>query len=73
MSKNTIKKGDILNIYTDGAARGNPGPAACAFLFVHIDEIIHEGCDYIGTATNNTAEYQAIINVLKVKLYKFYK
>ncbi len=35
MNKNPIKKGDILNIYTDGAARGNPGPAACAFLFVH--------------------------------------
>ena len=65
MSKNPIKKGDILKIYTDGAARGNPGPAACAFLFVHNDEIIHEGCNYIGTATNNTAEYQAIINALK--------
>ena len=73
MSKNLIKKGDILNIYTDGAALGNPSPATCAFLFVHNDEIIHEGCIYIGTATNNTAEYQAIINVLKAKLYKFYK
>ncbi len=65
MSKNPIKKGDILKIYTDGAARGNPGPAAFAFLFVHNDEIIHEGSNYIGTATNNTAEYQAIINALK--------
>jgi ribonuclease HI len=65
MSNNPIKKGDILKIYTDGAARGNPGPAACAFLFVDNDEIIHEGCDFIGTATNNTAEYQAIINALK--------
>jgi len=65
MNKNPIKKGDILKIYIDGAARGNPGPAACAFLFVHNDEIIHEGYDYIGTATNNTAEYQAIINALK--------
>ncbi|GAG89472.1 unnamed protein product, partial [marine sediment metagenome] len=49
MSKSPIKKGDILNIYTDGAARGNPGPAACAFLFVHNNEIIHEGSNYIGT------------------------
>jgi len=65
MSKNPIKKGDILKIYTDGAARGNPGPATCAFLFVHNDKIIHEGCNYIRTATNNTAEYQAIINALK--------
>ena len=35
MCKISIKKGYILKIYTDGAARGNPGPAACAFLFVH--------------------------------------
>ncbi|MCD6456801.1 MAG: hypothetical protein J7K81_08475 [Methanophagales archaeon] len=34
MRKNTIKKEDILKIYTDGAARGNPGPGACAFIFV---------------------------------------
>ncbi len=44
MNKSPIKKGDILKIYTDGAARSNPGPAACAFLFVHNDKIIHEGC-----------------------------
>ena len=65
MSKNPIKKGDILKIYTDGAARGNPGPAAYAFMFVHNDAIIHKGFGYIGTATNNTAEYKAIINALK--------
>jgi len=66
MSKSPIKKKEILKIYTDGAARGNPGPAAYAFLFVHNDEIIHEDCHYIGTATNNTAEYQAILNALKM-------
>ena len=41
MSKSKIKKGEILKIYTDGAARGNPGPAACAYLFVHNSNIIH--------------------------------
>ena len=65
MSKITLKKGDILKIYTDGAARGNPGPAAYVFMFVHNDDIIHEGFGYIGTATNNTAEYKAIINALE--------
>ena len=65
MSRIQIKKGDILKIYTDGAARGNPGPSAYAFLFVLNDTIIHQGSGYIGTATNNTAEYQAIINALK--------
>ena len=65
MNGNPVKKGDILKIYVDGAARGNPGPATSAFLFVHNDNIIHDECDFIGTATNNTAEYRAIINALK--------
>jgi ribonuclease HI len=66
MINNPLKKGDTLKIYTDGAARGNPGPAAIAFLFVHDDNVIHNGVDYIGHSTNNIAEYQAIINALKV-------
>jgi ribonuclease HI len=65
MSGTQIKRDDILKIYTDGAARGNPGPAAYAFLFVHNDVIIHQRFGYIGTATNNTTEYRAIINALK--------
>ena len=72
MSQNPIKQEDILEIYTDGAARGNPGPAACAFLFVHNDKIIYEESNYIGTATNNSAEYKAIIHALKAA-EKFHK
>jgi len=66
MNRRPVIKEDILKIYVDGASRGNPGPAASAFLFVHNDNIIHEECGFNGTATNNTAEYQAIINALKV-------
>lgn len=48
-------------INTDGAARGNPGPAAASFVIK--DEtgslLIEEG-SYIGTATNNEAEYTAV-------------
>ncbi len=66
MSRVQNKNGDFLKIYTDGAARGNPGPAAYAFIFVHYDDIIHEERGFIGTATNNTSEYHAIINALKV-------
>ena len=66
MNRSPVKKGDKLKIYTDGASRGNPGPAASAFLFVHNDEIIHDESDFNGTATNNAAEYQAIINALKI-------
>ena len=65
MSRNSIKKEDTLEIYVDGAARGNPGPAASAFLIVQNDKIIHDECEFIGTSTNNTAEYRAIINALK--------
>jgi len=44
MSKNLNKKGDVLKIDTDCAERGNPGPAGCAFLHVHNDNIIYEEC-----------------------------
>ena len=66
MDGSPVKKGDKLKIYVDGASRGNPGLAASAFLFVHNGNIIREECEFNGTATNNTAEYQAIINALKV-------
>ncbi len=65
MDRSPVKKGETLKIYVDGASRGNPGPAASAFLLVHNDTIIHDECVFIRTATNNTAEYQAIINALK--------
>lgn len=67
-----LGKNDLLKIYTDGAARGNPGPAASAFLIISGNEIIHQKVDFIGNATNNTAEYKAIINALK-SIQKFHK
>jgi ribonuclease HI len=72
MSKTVIKKGDTLKIYTDGAARGNPGPAAISFLYLYTNNIIHKGSKYIGEATNNTAEYKAIIHALE-SAEKFHK
>ena len=65
MNGSPVKKGDKLKIYIDGASRGNPGPAASAFLFVHNGNIIYDECAFIGNTTNNTTEYQAIINALK--------
>ncbi|MFX1363310.1 MAG: ribonuclease HI family protein [Promethearchaeota archaeon] len=62
---NPIKEGDILEIYVDGASRGNMGPSSCAFIFVKGTDIIYQNSEYIGEATNNIAEYQAIINALK--------
>jgi ribonuclease HI len=63
--KNLIKKDDVLKIYTDGASRKNPGPSAYAFIFVRGEEIIYSTSKYLGTQTNNTAEYTAVIEALK--------
>ena len=53
-----------LEVYTDGASRGNPGPAAYGFIFVRNNKIILEKSKTMGTTTNNTAEYYAIISAL---------
>lgn len=54
-----------LFIYTDGGARGNPGPAAIGIYIVDQDgrEFFKFGKN-IGTATNNVAEYTAVIEAL---------
>lgn len=62
---NLINKDDILEIYTDGASRINPGPSAWAFIFVKEGNIFYQNCGHLGEATNNIAEYKAIINALK--------
>ena len=56
-------------LYSDGGARGNPGPAGCGFVIKNTDkEIIHEGSVYIGETTNNQAEYQALLfGIEKIK------
>ncbi len=55
-----------LSIYTDGGSRSNPGPSACAFVATDANgRLIHQQGFYLGTATNNQAEYQAVIEALK--------
>ncbi len=55
-----------LIIYTDGGARGNPGPAGLGVIIYDEDKkVVAEISEYLGTATNNQAEYQAIIAGLK--------
>lgn len=51
-------------IHIDGAARGNPGPAAYAFVLKHGDDrpITENGC--LGSTTNNLAEYTALVRAL---------
>jgi ribonuclease HI len=49
-----------LIIYTDGAARGNPGPSASGYMIVRGGKVVHKGLEYNGVKTNNYAEYHAI-------------
>ncbi|MFH1426408.1 MAG: ribonuclease HI family protein [Candidatus Kerfeldbacteria bacterium] len=54
-----------LRIYTDGGARGNPGPAGIgAVLYDTKDKVVDELSEYIGKTTNNQAEYQALVKAL---------
>jgi len=76
-----------LIIYTDGGARGNPGPAGIGIVIVQAsrqalrslasaeakllrllgggEEVVWEYGEYIGVATNNQAEYRALIRALE--------
>ncbi|MDQ3865977.1 MAG: ribonuclease HI family protein [Actinomycetota bacterium] len=49
-------------LFTDGGARGNPGPAAAAYVLEADDgTILDARGDAIGVATNNVAEYTALV------------
>jgi ribonuclease HI len=53
---------DEVRIYTDGGARGNPGPAALGVVIQDSQgNIIARIREYLGVTTNNQAEYQALI------------
>ena len=54
-----------LKIYTDGGARGNPGPAGVGVVIMDENEkIISSHKKYLGEATNNIAEYSAVLLAL---------
>ena len=53
-------------VYTDGGARGNPGPAALGVVICNEKgEILEKYGEYLGEVTNNEAEYRAPIFALK--------
>ncbi|MCG1002183.1 MULTISPECIES: ribonuclease HI [Halobacterium] len=58
-------RGGRVHAYFDGASRGNPGPAAVGWVLVSGDGIVAEGGERIGRATNNQAEYEALLTVLE--------
>jgi len=51
-----------LVVHVDGGARGNPGPAAAAAVIADADgTVLAEPTEALGTATNNVAEYRALL------------
>ena len=53
-------------LFTDGGARGNPGPAAYAFVLEAEDgTVLAAHGETIGVATNNVAEYRALVEGLR--------
>lgn len=53
-------------LYTDGGARGNPGPAGAGAVIVdESGEVLREAHKALGRATNNFAEYSAVILALE--------
>ena len=55
--------------YSDGGSRGNPGPAASGYVLMSTTGlVVAEGGTYLGTATNNVAEYEALYLALEKAL-----
>ncbi len=58
-----------VTTYSDGGSRGNPGPAAIAFLLLGEDgHPVKRRSRYLGERTNNQAEYEALIAAMQTAL-----
>jgi ribonuclease HI len=58
-------KNKHLELYIDGASKGNPGHAAVGVVVCCGDEVVHNISAYIGKTTNNIAEYTALLYGLR--------
>ncbi len=55
----------MIQLYTDGGSRGNPGKAAYAFLIYDGEKKLWARKERLGVTTNNVAEYTAVLEGLK--------
>lgn len=55
-----MSKHEHIKLYTDGGARGNPGPAAAGVVISTDGEVLEKFGKYLGETTNNQAEYLAL-------------
>lgn len=70
---NLINKNSEVEIYVDGASSSNPGKAGIGVILKVGNEAVESISKPIGDATNNVAEYTALIEGLKLALQKGYK
>ena len=54
-----------VNVFTDGASRGNPGLAGAGSVILVNGEVVDEAFEFLGEKTNNEAEYEALILALR--------
>ena len=60
---------DSVIIYTDGASRGNPGPASIGVFVTDLDsQAVLEYGEPLGIQTNNVAEYTGVLRALQMAL-----
>jgi ribonuclease HI len=62
-----------IEVYIDGAARGNPGPAGIGVVIKDGPKTIEEIGAYIGRSTNNMAEYLALVRGLEEVLIRGFR
>ena len=61
----------MVKVHTDGASKGNPGPASCGYvIYDNDDSVMYSESISLGKQTNNFAEYSGIIYALR-KLIEF--
>jgi ribonuclease HI len=69
MSPEAVEAVEVVEVQCDGGSRGNPGPAAigAVVLDATVDppRVLDSISECIGTATNNVAEYRAVIAALR--------
>ncbi len=65
MTKDREDLSPPFRLFVDGACRGNPGPAAYAFILYQGERPLLKGGGFLGKATNNIAEYTALIKGLE--------
>lgn len=62
---------NVIEIYVDGGARGNPGPAGGGFVIYQNGKAVKKGSDFFGEKTNNQAEYLALRMALREAYARF--